>query len=251
MSTLKARAAAFLQDTQPWDVPFVLLEPSILDHVTAPTLLPGRPSGDQTASRIVGENLLISGAVNDVTLMLQAVQDNDAQGAEKLLPLVYEELRRSAGQKMASQPPGHTLQPTALVHEAFLKLTNNPDKTWRDRRHFFAAASEAMRHILVDRARSKAAKRHGGDQVRLALEDVTIAGAAADEHVISIHEALARLAERDAEVAELVQLRFFAGFTFEQAAELLGISERTAKRQWAYARAWLFEEIKRTAGPGR
>jgi len=206
-------------------------------------------SRGQTASRLPHATLLASSSVNDVTVMLRAAQDADPQVAERLLPLVYEELRRAAQRRMAMQPPGQTLQATALVHEAFLKLTTNPGNTWANRRHFFAAASEAMRHILVDRARRKAAIRHGGDQVRLPLEELLVAGEAQDDHVIAVHDALARLAEHDAAAAELVQLRFFGGFTFAQAAELLGISERTAKRMWAYARAWLFEEIERGRDP--
>ena len=194
------------------------------------------------------ENQLTSSLVNDITVMLRAVQDRDPQGAEQLLPLVYEELRRVAAHRMARQPAGHTLQATALVHEAFLRLVAHAEHTWENRRHFFAAASEAMRHILVDRARRKAAVRHGGDQVRLALDDVVVAGETPDEHVLVLHDALARLAAHDPVAAELVKLRFFAGFTFGQAAELLDLSERTAKRLWAYARAWLFEEIQRTNG---
>lgn len=186
--------------------------------------------------------------MNDITVTLRAVQDRDPQGAEKLLPLVYEELRRVAAHRMAQQPAGHTLQATALVHEAFLRLIGNPEHTWENRRHFFASASEAMRHILVDRARRKGAVRHGGDQARLQLDDVVVAGEAMAEHVIIVNDALDRLAEQDPVAAELVKLRFFAGFTFAQAAELLEISERTAKRLWAYARAWLFEEIQRTTG---
>jgi RNA polymerase sigma factor (TIGR02999 family) len=209
----------------------------------------GAPRG-QSASRLPAATLLAFPAVNDVTILLRAAQDADPHAADRLLPLVYEELRRVAERRMAAQPPGHTLQATALVHEAFLKLTVNPASVWADRRHFFAAAAEAMRHILVDRARRKAAIRHGGDQVRVPLEELLVAGEARGDHVIAVHEALARLAAHDAVAAELVQLRFFAGFTFEQAAELLGVSERTAKRLWAYARAWLFEEIRRTTDTG-
>lgn len=186
--------------------------------------------------------------VNDITVMLRAVEDCDPHGAEKLLPLVYEELRRVAARRMACQPAGQTLQATALVHEAFLRLIANTGHTWENRRHFFAAASEAMRHILVDRARRKAAVRHGGNQTRLNLEDVSIASVVSDEHVIVVNEALERLAVQDPVAAELVKLRFFAGFTFAQAAELLDMSERTAKRVWAYARAWLFAEIQRALG---
>jgi len=186
--------------------------------------------------------------VNDLTVMLRAAQDRDPQGAELLLPLVYEELRRVATRQMSRQPAGQTLQPTALVHEAFLRLTGNAEQTWANRRHFFAAAAEAMRHILVDRARRKAARRHGGDQVRLPLEEIMIAGTADSEQVLVVSEALERLAAHDPAAAELVKLRFFAGFTFAQAAELLETSERSAKRLWAYARAWLFAEIQRNAG---
>lgn len=189
--------------------------------------------------------MLTSTPVNDITVMLRAVEDRDPHGADKLLPLVYEELRRVAAHRMARQPGGHTLQATALVHEAFLKLIGNTDHTWENRRHFFAAASEAMRHILVDRARRKAAVKHGGNLARLRLDEVMVAGEATDEHVLVVNDALERLAVQDPAAAQLVKLRFFGGFTFVQAAELLEISERTAKRLWAYARAWLYDEIKR------
>ncbi len=185
--------------------------------------------------------------VNEITLMLRAAGDDERQAAENLLPLVYEELRRVAAHRMAGQPAGHTLQATALVHEAFLRLVGDAEQTWRNRRHFFAAASEAMRHILVDRARRKGAVRHGGNQVRLELEDVLLASHATDDQVVLVNEAVERLAAHDPAAAQLVKLRFFAGFTFPQAAELMEISERTAKRLWAYARAWLFDEIQRGA----
>lgn len=186
--------------------------------------------------------------MSDVPGVLRTAVQQDPLGADQLLPLLYEELRRAAAQKLARQPPGQTLQPTALVHEAFLKLLSNPDRTWEDRRHFFAAASEAMRHILVDRARSKAAVRHGGEMRRVEFDGLQqFAEAGPPETILQLHEALDRLEQHDAEAAELVRLRFFGGFTFEQAAELQGISERTAKRTWAYARAWLFEEITRAS----
>ena len=185
-------------------------------------------------------------AVNDIPHLFHAVENYDPQTAEKLLPMVYEELRRVAAHKMASQPAGHTLQPTALVHEAFLRLTTNAENTWADRRHFFAAAAEAMRHILVDRARRKAAVRHGGNRLPVQLEEVLIAGPADDEQVLAVNDALDRLAANDTTAAELVKLRFFSGFTLVEAADLLGISERTAKRIWSYSRAWLFDEIQRT-----
>jgi len=182
--------------------------------------------------------------VNEVTRILQAVERGEGKAAQELLPLVYEELRRLAALKMSQQPPDQTLQPTALVHEAYLKLLGDGDHSWNDRRHFFAAAAEAMRHILVDRARRKAAIRHGGGQIRVSLDDVVIAADGTDETVVLIHEALEKLAGHDPAVTELVKLRFFGGLTFPQASEVLGLSERTAKRQWAYARAWLFKEIQ-------
>ncbi len=185
---------------------------------------------------------------DELATALQAVSDGDPQGAAKLLPLVYDELRRIAAYKMAQQPAGHTLQATALVHEAFLRLLGNAEHTWENRRHFFASASEAMRHILVDRARRKAAVRHGGRYTRIQLDDVVVASDSPDESVLLMNDALDRLAEHDHVAAELVKLRFFAGFTFAQAAELLGISERTAKRTWAFARAWLYNEIRRMTG---
>lgn len=187
----------------------------------------------------------------ELTHVLRDAQEQDPQSAAQLLPLMYEELRHAAALKLARQPGGQTLQPTALVHEAFLKLLVDPARTWENRRHFFASASETMRHILVDRARRKSATRHGGKLVRVDLADVQVAAAATEESVLALNDALERLAALDPDAAELVRLRFFGGFTFTQAAELLGISERTAKRTWSYARAWLYEKIRaaETAAP--
>lgn len=199
----------------------------------------------RNVARVSVEKSLTPLSVNDITVMLRAVQDSGPESADKLLPAVYEELRRVAAQRMARLPSGPTLQPTALVHEAFMRLTGNPAQTWENRRHFFAAASEAMRHILVDRARRKGAIRHGGDQARVEFEDALLPAPSDDDQIVAVHEALDRLATQHPTAAELVKLRFFAGFTFAQAAELLEISERTAKRLWVYARTWLFEEIKR------
>ena len=182
--------------------------------------------------------------MSDLVRILETVDEHEPKAAAELLPLVYGELRRLAAAKMANQPPGQTLQPTALVHEAFLKLVANGERTWQNRGHFFAAAAEAMRHILVDRARRRAAARHGSGQVPLNLDSVVCAAETTDENVLRVDAALARLAEHDAGMAELVKLRFFGGFTLEQAAELLDLSERTANRRWAYARAWLFKEIQ-------
>ena len=182
--------------------------------------------------------------MSEFTNILQAVEQGDPKAAEELLPLVYAELRKLAAFKLAQQSPDQTLQPTALVHEAYLKLLGDGSHSWEDRRHFFAAAAEAMRHILVDRARRKAAVRHGGGLQRVDLDNVIAATETTDENILLINEALEKLAAHDAPSAELVKLRFFAGLTFPQAAEVLDLSERTAKRQWTYARAWLFKEIQ-------
>jgi RNA polymerase sigma factor (TIGR02999 family) len=182
--------------------------------------------------------------MSDVTVILDAIQTGDPKAAEELLPLVYAELRKLAAFKLAQQSPDQTLQPTALVHEAYLKLLGGGNHSWQDRRHFFAAAAEAMRHLLVDRARRKAAARHGGGLHRVDLDNVVVATTTTDETILLISEALEKLTAHDAVTAELVKLRFFGGLTFPEAAEVLGLSERTAKRSWAYARAWLFKEIQ-------
>jgi len=184
--------------------------------------------------------------VSDVTRMLDAVERGEPHAAEELLPLVYEELRRLAAAKMASQPPGQTLQATALVHEAWMRLTDDDERQrWNSRGHFFAAAAEAMRRILVECARRKSAVKHGGGLKRVDLDQVDVAEETNTELLLLIDEALTRLADRDAIAANLIKLRFFAGMPNAQAAELLGVPERTAKRTWAYARAWLYQEIQK------
>ena len=172
------------------------------------------------------------------------MQPNEAQTTEQLLPLVYAELRRLAAHKMARENPGQTLQPTALVHEAWLKLGGGQNPQWRNRNHFFAAAAEAMRRILTDNAKRKLRVRHGGGQHRVELDDCATAADSDADHILAVSEALEKLSQRDPQRAELVKLRYFVGLTFEQAAEVLGISEPTAKRYWAFARAWLYEEIR-------
>jgi RNA polymerase sigma factor (TIGR02999 family) len=164
---------------------------------------------------------------------------------EEWLPLVYDELRKLAAQKMAREAPGQTLQATALVHEAWLRLGGDHQPAWENRPHFFAAAAEAMRRILIDRARRRQAARHGGEARHVSLENLELAVEADDDQLLAVHEALDRLAAHDAAKAELVKLRFFAGLTMEQVARVMGYSEPTAKRHWAYARAWLFREINR------
>ncbi|MHC1765676.1 MAG: sigma-70 family RNA polymerase sigma factor [Verrucomicrobiia bacterium] len=181
--------------------------------------------------------------MSDVTQILEALRQGDPKAGDELLSAVYDQLRRLAAFKMASEMPGQTLQPTALVHEAWIKLVANENARWENRAHFFGAAAEAMRRILIDNARRKHALRHGGGQHRVDIQDVDLASATEDEQLLAVHEALDKLAAHDKTKAELVKLRYFVGMTIEEAAEVLGISTATAKRYWAYARAWLFREI--------
>jgi RNA polymerase sigma factor (TIGR02999 family) len=193
--------------------------------------------------------------VSDVTRILDRVQQGDAQAAEDLLPLVYDELRKLAAHKMAQEAPGQTLQPTALVHEAYLRLVGPSPEQWNGRGHFFAAAAEAMRRILIENARRKQRLKHGGGLQRVGLTALDLAQHTTDEELLAVDEALDKLAALDPVGANLVKLRFFIGLPNIEAARLLGIPERTAKRTWAYARAWLHEELKRsfrkTVGPKR
>ena len=184
--------------------------------------------------------------MSDVTRILNAIERGDAKAADELLPLVYEELRKLAAHRMANEAPGQTLQPTALVHEAWLRLVGSENPKFEGRAHFFGAAAEAMRRILIDRARRKRARRHGGGQRRVNVEEVEIAADAEDDRVLAISDALDKFAARDKQKAELVKLRYFVGMTIEESAQVLGISEPTAKRYWVYARAWLYNEINKT-----
>jgi RNA polymerase sigma factor (TIGR02999 family) len=181
--------------------------------------------------------------LKDVTKVLNSAGQNAARPANELLSLVYHELRRLASAKMASEAPGHTLQATALVHEAWLRLTGDEQRKWNDRTHFFAAAAEAMRRILVDNARRKQAQRRGGSPQRTDMPEITCPVAENEDQVLAVNEALEKFAAQDKQKAELVKLRYFVGMTIEEAAEVLGISAPTAKRHWAYARAWLAQEI--------
>jgi RNA polymerase sigma factor (TIGR02999 family) len=184
--------------------------------------------------------------MSEVTRILSALERGEAHAAEELLPLVYDELRRLAQWQMSHEAPGQTLQATALVHEAWLRLVGDTDPQWANRRHFFAAAAEAMRRILIDIARRKQAARHGGRLRRTELDGLQLVAGAPDEELLAINEALDAFAIHDERKAELVKLRYFVGLTLEEAAAVLGVSERTAKRDWTYARAWLFREINRT-----
>jgi RNA polymerase sigma factor (TIGR02999 family) len=178
--------------------------------------------------------------------MNEANQVSTVASPEQLLQLLYTELRTLAAQKMARENSGQTLQATALVHEAWLRLGGDHQPAWQNRAHFFAAAAEAMRRILVDNARRKNAERHGGKVERITFEGLDLAAAMDDDQLLAVHEALDRLSVHDPVKGELVKLRFFAGLTIEEAAKILDISEPTAKRYWSYARAWLFREMKST-----
>ena len=181
--------------------------------------------------------------MTELTVILQRMEQGDPHAANELLPLVYEELRKLAAQKMAHESPGQTLQATALVHEAWLRLGGDDQPEWQNRAHFFGAAAEAMRRILIDNARRKHAMRHGGGLERVNLEKLELAENMNDEQMLALDEALEKFAAHDPRKAGLVKLRFFAGLTNEEAARVLGVSEPTVKRDWAYARAWLYREI--------
>jgi len=181
--------------------------------------------------------------VSEVTRILTGIERGDAKASEELLPLVYNELRRMAAHQMASEPAGHTLQPTALVHEAWLKLVDSPSQSWQNRAHFFGAAAEAMRRILIARARRKQTQRRGAGAAHLDADEIEIASPAPDDQLLALNEALDRFATLEPQQAELVKLRYFVGLKIDEAAEVLGISQATAKRWWAYARAWLFHEV--------
>jgi RNA polymerase sigma factor (TIGR02999 family) len=187
--------------------------------------------------------------VSEVTLILQSLEQGDPNAAEQLLPLVYDELRRLAAHKMSLQPPGQTLQATALVHEAYLRLVGDEEKRWASRRHFFSAAAEAMRHILIDRTRRRLRIRHGEKAENVPLDEVEIAAPAKEEILLQLNDALEELKQRSSEQAEIVKLRFFAGFTEPEIAEILNLSERSVQRQWSYAKAWLFDRVEAMKSP--
>jgi RNA polymerase sigma factor (TIGR02999 family) len=182
--------------------------------------------------------------MSEVTRILSAIEQGDCRAAEQLLPLVYDELRKLAAQRLAREKPEHTLQATALVHEAYVRLVDvEKAQAWNSRGHFFAAAAEAMRRILIESARSKAREKRGGDWRRVNLENLDVATSISPDQLVALDDALARLSALDHLAGELVKLRYFAGLALEQAAEALGVSTATAYRHWAYARAWLRGEL--------
>jgi RNA polymerase sigma factor (TIGR02999 family) len=183
--------------------------------------------------------------MGELTLIMDAIARGDPQAAGQLLPQVYDELRRLAAEWLAREPPGQTLDPTGLVHEAYLRLVgDDPDRPWDNRGHFFAAAAESMRRILVERARQKRRKKRGGARARVVLDPALIAAPGASDDLLVLDEALNKLAAHDPQVAALVSLRYFAGLTNKQAAQALGIAPRTADLRWSYARAWLLAELR-------
>ncbi len=182
--------------------------------------------------------------MSEVTRILSAIEQGDPHAAHELLPLVYEELRQLAAHKLAHEKPGQTLQATALVHEAYLRLVDTEKvQHWNSRGHFFAAAAEAMRRILIEHARGKAREKRGGDWQRVDFEELDVTTSIAPEQLVALDDALARLADLDHLAGELVKLRYFAGLALDQAAAALGVSTATAYRHWAYARAWLHSEL--------
>ena len=182
--------------------------------------------------------------MNDATAILKAVENGDVASAEQLLGIVYQELRRLAAFKMSQQAPGQTLQPTALVHEAWLKLVGSQNPSFKNRAHFFSAAAEAMRHILIDRARRKQTQRHGGGLERISPEDFDLAAPGPDEQMLAVNEALDKFVLNYPAQAEVVKLKYFAGMTNEETAQLLGVSISSVKNYWNFSRAWLFKEIE-------
>jgi len=186
--------------------------------------------------------------MGDVTVILDAIQRGEPRASEELIPLVYDELRQLAASRLSHQPPGQTVQATELVHEAYLQLVGSPTEAWDGRRHFFHAAAEAMRHILIDRARRKQRLKHGGNLQRVELEGIQLPSAMPDEELLALNEALDRLAAVEKNAASLVKLRFFGELTRVQSAEVLGISPRSVNNLWAFAKAWLYRELQRSKG---
>jgi RNA polymerase sigma factor (TIGR02999 family) len=182
--------------------------------------------------------------MSDVTQVLQAIRSGDGRASEELLPLVYAELRQLATARMHQEAAGQTLQATALVHEAWLRMVGDGNRTWQNRAHFFGAAAEAMRRILVENARRKSRLKRGGGQIRLSIDDLDVAATTPDDKILLMDDALEQLRTQDLEKARIVVMKFFGGLTNREVAENLSVTERTVERQWAYAKAWLFQRIR-------
>jgi len=196
------------------------------------------------ASRQPSGAIIYCDEMSEITVMLGALDRGDASVSEDLLPLVYQELRRLAAARMAQEAAGHTLQPTALVHEAWLRLVSDGNRSWQNRAHFFGAAAEAMRRILIERARRKSRLKRGSGQVPLEISELEIAASLPDDKILLVDEALEQLKQEDPEHARIVVMKFFGGLTNEQVAEVMGINERTVRRQWTFAKAWLYDRLR-------
>ena len=208
------------------------------------TRIPGGPGPTNPDWKFSFLSLHSADRPADVTQLLHQIESGDPKAADELLPLVYAELRRLASAKMAREKPGQTLQATALVHEAWIRLSGSREQRWENRRHFFAAAAESMRRILVERARRRQRIRHGGDLERADIDEVEIASAPREDQLVAMDEALEKLEAEDPEKAQVVKLRYFVGMTNQETAESLGLSVATVERYWSFAKAWLFKEIR-------
>jgi len=207
---------------------------------------PERYQRTATVSLLTRDSIHYNPRMSEITRILTAMQQGDPRAADELLPLVYQELRRLAAQKMAREAPGQTLQATALVHEAYLRLVGTEDRDWNNRGHFFGAAAEAMRRILIETARRKKSLKRGGDHQRVDFDDAAIAIDGPSDDLLALDRALGKLAEADPGAAELVTLRYFGGLTLKQIAQIRGVTRRTVVNHWAYARTWLHREITKS-----
>ena len=236
-----SRAGAFQLGTS------VISDETLFPVPASPLRVRAPPNSAGILARVLGGDCY-NPAMPDIPRLLDSIEQGDPKAAGELLPSVYEELRRLAASHMAQQPPGQTIQATALVHEAWLRLQKGGGRRWQTRKHFFAAAAQAMRHILIERARRRSRARHGGELERIPLDELEIAAPADDERLLLVDAAFEELAAAAPEKAEVVKLRFFVGLNEKETAEVLGLSPRTVERYWSYAKAWLMERVGTDTG---